>query len=375
MIYLDNAATTRISDLAFASMIPYLKENYGNPSSIYKLGRSNHQAIENARKQIASLLKVSPAEIYFTSCGSEADNWALQGIMRAYKKQSKNHLIISKIEHHAVLHTAQALEKEGFLVTYLDVDEEGRVNLQQLKQSINDKTALVSIMYANNEVGTIQPVCEIGRICHENHVLYHCDAVQAVGSIPLDISNIDLLSASAHKFNGPKGVGFLYINKKVKINNFIEGGGQEKGKRPGTENVAGIIGMATALQENYELMEEKNKRIEYVRNQLQEALLKIPGSHFNGDEDHRLPGILNISFEHIDGQSLLFELDLKGICASSGSACSSGSVEASHVLLAMGVPYVLAQGALRLSVGRYNDISEVDTTITAINDAIEYLRK
>ncbi len=352
----------------------FLKQNYGHPSSIYKLGRSNHQAIENARKQIALLINVSPAEIYFTSCGSEADNWALRGIMQASKKQGKNHLIISKIEHHAIFHTAQALEKEGFVVTYLNVNEKGQVDLQQLQQSINDKTALVSIMYANNEVGTIQPVNQIGRICHDNHVLYHCDAVQAVGSIPLDISNIDLLSASAHKFNGPKGVGFLYINKKVKINNFIEGGGQEKGKRPGTENVAGIVSMATALKENYELMIAKNQRIINIRNQLQEALLKIPGSHFNGDEDNRLPGILNISFEHVDGQSLLFELDLKGICASSGSACTSGNVETSHVLLAMGVSYVLAQGALRLSIGRYNDISEVDATITAINDAIAYLR-
>lgn len=247
--------------------------------------------------------------------------------------------------------------------------------MQQLQQSITDKTALVSIMYANNEVGTIQPVNQIGQICHEKNILYHCDAVQAVGSIPIDIFNMDLLSASAHKFNGPKGIGFLYISKKVKINNFIEGGGQEKGKRPGTENVAGIVGMATALKENYELMEAKNNRIQTIRNQLQETLLKIPGSHFNGDEDNRLPGILNISFEHIDGQSLLFELDLKGICASSGSACTSGSVEASHVLLAMGVPYILAHGSLRLSIGRYNDISEVDTIIKTIQEAIEYLRK
>ncbi len=376
MIYVDNAATTRISDTVLEAMLPYLKDNYGNASSIYKLGRDNYQVIEKCRKNIAHKIGAFPNEIYFTSGGTESDNWAIKSVMKEAKKNGKNHLIVSSIEHHAVLNSAKSLEKEGFEVTYLSVNSKGIVDLDELKRSINERTALVSIMFANNEIGTIQPVKEIGKICHEHHVLFHSDAVQAVGILPIDVNDcfIDLLSSSAHKYHGPKGIGFLYIRRQAKIMPFFHGGAQEKGQRPGTENVANIVGMNYALNEAYEHMNEKYQYLSSLRDYIEEGLKDIPESYVNGDKDNRLPGILNISFNHIDGQSLLFELDLKGICASSGSACSSGSIEPSHVLLACGVEYALAHGTLRISLGQYNTKEEADLLIEKIKEAIEYLR-
>lgn len=377
MIYADNAATTQISDSVLKAMLPYLKECYGNASSIYQLGRSNHQVIEKCRRIIASSIHALPGEIYFTSGGTEADNWALKGIMKEACLQGKNHLITSRIEHHAVLHTAEALEKDGVEVTYLSVDAKGRIDLAELKRAITPQTALVSIIYANNEIGTIQNIQEIGRICHEKGVLFHTDAVQAVGTLAIDVKkeNIDLLSSSAHKYYGPKGIGFLYVKKGVKIARLLEGGAQEKGYRPGTENVAYIVAMATALKEAMDILEKKQCYLTSLRDRLEKGLLEIPGSYSNGDHDHRLPGIVNISFDNIDGQSLLFELDLNGLAASSGSACASGSIEPSHVLLAIGVPYQLAHGSLRLSLGMNNQENEIEEIIRIVKEAVVYLRK
>lgn len=376
MIYVDNAATTQISDTVLEAMLPYLKENYGNASSIYRLGRMNHQAIEKSRQTIATCIHALPSEIYFTSGGTEADNWALRGIMKEACKQGKNHLIISSIEHHAIIHTAKVLQEEGIQVTYLPVNAKGRVDLEQLKEAITSKTALVSIMYANNEIGTIQDIEAIAQMCHERQVLFHSDAVQAIGTLPVDVKKekIDLLSSSAHKYHGPKGIGFLYIRKGIKIAPLMEGGAQEKGYRPGTENVASIVGMATALKNATAMLDEKNKQLSKMRDDIEKGLLEIPGSHLNGDIDHRLPGISNISFENIDGESLLFELDLKGIAASAGSACASGSIDPSHVLLALGIPYQLAHGSLRISLGIYNQEEEVEKIITAIKEAVDYTR-
>ena len=375
-IYADNAATTKISEGAFQAMVPYLTEHYGNASSVDRIGRDAHKAREDARKQIASLINAGPMDIYFTSCGTEADNWALKGIARKLKKEGKNHIVTTVIEHHAILHAAKSLEEDGFEVTYLPVNEKGRVSPEAVREALRPETALVSVMYANNELGTIQPVAEIGALCREAGVLFHTDAVQAAGTLPIDVAaqNIDMLSVSAHKFNGPKGVGFLYCKRGLHPDNFMEGGAQERGHRAGTENIAGIIGMAEAMKEAYDILEEKTERLSAMRDRIQEGLLKIPGSRFNGDEEHRLPGTVNVSFENIDGESLLFQLDLMGVAASSGSACSAGSVDPSHVLLAIGVPYNMAHGSLRISLGRYNVPEEADKIVEAVTKAVAFLR-
>ncbi len=375
-IYADNAATTRISDAALDAMMPYLKEHYGNASSLYAAGRDAHQAVEKARKKIASLINAGSMDIYFTSCGTESDNWALKGIARKLKKQGKTHIITSTIEHHAILHAAESLEEDGFEITYLPVDERGRVSADAVKAAIRPETALVSIMYANNEIGTIQPISEIGDVCRKEGVLFHTDAVQAAGTLPIDVQaqNIDMLSISAHKFHGPKGIGMLYCRRGIYPDNLLSGGAQERGHRAGTENVAYIVGMAAALEEACGMMEEKSLRLASLRDRIQEGLLQIPGTHVNGDQENRLPGTLNVSFEGIDGESLLFDLDLKGIAASSGSACASGSVDPSHVLLAIGVPYQLAHGSLRISLGRYNTEEEANRVIEAVTEAVESLR-
>lgn len=375
-IYADNAATTRIADEVLEAMMPYFKENYGNASSVYKFGRDNHQAIETARKTIAKLIGAGPMEIFFTSCGSESDNWALKGTMRRLAAEGKKHLITTKIEHHAILHSAQALEKEGFYVTYLPVDEYGRVSVQDVKDSIRGDTGLVSVMYANNEVGTIQPVKEIGAVCREAGVLFHTDAVQAAGTLHIDVNeqNIDMLSISAHKFNGPKGIGVFYCKRGHFPENFMDGGAQERGHRAGTENVAYIVGMAKALELACSEMEEKTAKLAAMRDHIKEGLLKIHDSRLNGDPENRLPGNLNVSFAKVDGQSMLFDLDLEGVAASSGSACASGSLDPSHVLLAMGLPYEMAHGSLRISLGRYNTPEEADRIIEAVTDVVAGLR-
>ena len=376
MIYADNAATTRLSDSVLAAMLPYMQEHYGNASAIYKIGRESHQAIENARKRIAKVINAGPMDIYFTSCGTEADNWAVKGIARKMAREGKKHIITSCIEHHAILHSCEALEKEGFEVTYLPVDELGRVTPEQVADAIREDTALVSIMYANNEIGTIEPVAEIGRVCHEAGVLFHTDAVQAAGILPIDVEaqNIDMMSVSAHKFNGPKGVGFLYCKRNLHPQTFMDGGAQERGHRAGTENVAGIIGMAQALEDAREARNEIAPKLAEMRDHIQAGLLEIPDSRVNGDQDHRLPGTLNMSFAKVDGQSLLFSLDLKGIAASSGSACASGSLDPSHVLLALGLPYEQAHGSLRITVGRYNTMEEADEIIRAVREVVAELR-
>lgn len=375
-IYADNAATTRIADEVLEAMMPYFKENYGNASSVYKFGRDNHQAIETARKTIAKLIGAGPMEIFFTSCGSESDNWALKGTMRRLAAEGKKHLITTKIEHHAILHSAQALEKEGFDVTYLPVDEYGRVSVQDVKDAIRDDTGLVSVMYANNEVGTIQPVKEIGAVCREAGVLFHTDAVQAAGTLHIDVNeqNIDMLSISAHKFNGPKGIGVFYCRRGHFPENFMDGGAQERGHRAGTENVAYIVGMAKALELACAEMEEKTAKLAAMRDHIKEGLLKIHDSRLNGAPENRLPGNLNVSFAKVDGQSMLFDLDLEGVAASSGSACASGSLDPSHVLLAMGLPYEMAHGSLRISLGRYNTPEEADRIIEAVTDVVAGLR-
>lgn len=376
-IYADNAATTRMSEEVLEAMLPYFKEKYGNASSVYKFGRDNHQAIEGARKTMAALLGASPMEIFFTSCGTESDNWALKGTLRRLSAaEGKRHLITTAIEHHAILHSAQTLEKEGFEVTYLPVDPLGRVSPEAVREAIRPDTALVSVMYANNEVGTIQPVAEIGAVCREAGVLFHTDAVQAAGVIPINVKeqNIDLLSMSAHKFNGPKGIGLLYCRRGVFPDNFMDGGAQERGHRAGTENVAYIIGMAKAFEMACSEMESKARRLSAMRDRIAEGLLKIHDSRLNGDPVNRLPGNVNISFAKVDGQSLIFDLDLEGVAASSGSACSSGSLDPSHVLLAMGIPYEMAHGSVRISLGRYNTEEEADRIIDALTRVVAGLR-
>lgn len=376
LIYMDNAATTPVSDSVLEAMLPYLKNQYGNASAVYRIGRDAHQAVEDARRRIARVLHAGAMDIYFTSCGTEADNWALKGTARKLAAQGKKHIITTNIEHHAILHSAAALEAEGFEVTYLPVDEKGRVTPEQVKEAIRPDTALVSVMHANNEIGTIMPVAEIGAVCREAGVLFHTDAVQTAGILPIDVEamNIDMLSVSAHKFNGPKGVGVLYCRRGIYPQTFMDGGAQERGHRAGTENVAGIVGMARALEDAAAVREEAAARMSVIRDHLQEELLKIPDSRVNGDTEHRLPGTLNMSFDGIDGQSLLFSLDLKGVEASSGSACASGSLDPSHVLLAIGRVHDVAHGSLRLSISE--DITEEDVNyiIEAVKDVVEYLR-
>lgn len=375
-IYADNAATTRLSDTAFDAMKPYMLNEYGNASTLYKLGRSAHKAVENARGVFAKGINALPAEIYFTSGGTESDNWAIKGTAHRLAASGKKHIVTDNIEHHAVLNSAKALEREGFEVTYVSADNNGLVRAEDVAAAIRPDTAMVSVMFANNELGTIQPVAEIGSICRSEGVLFHCDAVQAAGILPIDVKamNIDLLSISAHKFHGPKGVGVMYARRGCVPEMYIDGGEQERGHRAGTENVAGIVGAAAAFAEAMRERDEKAERLCAMRDEIQSGLMKIPGAQVNGGAAPRLPGTLNMSFDGIDGQSLIFELDLKGLAASSGSACASGSVNPSHVLLALGLPYKLAHGSLRLSLGKYNTPDEAERIIRIVSDTVAELR-
>ena len=376
-IYFDNAATTKLDDEVLKEMLPYLKDNYGNPSSIYKLGREARKAIEDSREKIAKVLNFKANEIYFTAGGSESDNTAIKGIAKANKKRG-NHIITSKIEHPAVLETCKQLEKEGFEITYISVDEKGIVDLEELKKSIKPTTILITIMFANNEIGTIQPIEEIGKIAKGNNIYFHTDSVQAFGSIKIDVQklNIDSLSLSGHKFYGPKGVGALYVKTGVPFEKFISGGHQERNKRAGTENVAGIVGIGKAIELAYENLDEYNKKIKELRDYyVKQVEEKIPYIKINGDMEKRLPGNSNISFRFIEGEGLLLNLDLKGICASSGSACTSGSLDPSHVLLAIGLPHEIAHGSLRVSIGKYNTKEEIDYLIENLMEIVTRLRE
>jgi cysteine desulfurase len=375
-IYMDNSATTQVKQEVLDEMLPYFSINYGNPSSIYALGGKSKNAVEVAREKIAKAIGANANEIFFTAGGSESDNWALKGIAFANRKKG-NHIITSKIEHHAILHTCQYLEKEGFRVTYLDVDKYGTVDLEQLKNSITDDTILISIMFANNEIGTIQPIKEIGQIAKEKGIYFHTDAVQAIGHVKIDVNdlNIDLLSMSAHKFYGPKGIGVLYIRKGVKIDPLITGGAQERNRRAGTENVPGIVGMGKAIELAYDNLEESNARLIKLRDRLINKILdRIDYVRLNGHPTNRLPGNVNVCFEFIEGESLLLSLDMEGIAASSGSACTSGSLEPSHVLLAIGLPHEIAHGSLRLSLGDFNTEEEVDYVVDKLVEIVSRLR-
>lgn len=376
-VYVDNAATTAVSKDVLDSMIPYYTEKYGNPSSLYSIGRGSKKAIETAREDIAKCLNALPSEIFFTSGGSEADNWAIKGVAHEQALKGKNHIITTTFEHHAVLHSVQSLEKEGFEVTYLDVHENGIVRPEELENAIKENTALVTIMYANNEIGTIQPISELGEICKKHSVLFHTDAVQAIGNTPIDVKNqnIDLLSLTAHKIHGPKGIGVLYIKKGIKLNNLIDGGAQERGRRAGTENVPGIVGLSTAVKIACSNIEERSKRISYLRDKIINGALKIERSRLNGDLHHRLPGNINLCFEGIEGESLLLMLDMHGICASSGSACTSGSLDPSHVLLAIGLPHEIAHGSLRISLSDDNSEEDVDYILEVLPKIINRLRQ
>ena len=375
-VYADNAATTSVSKAALDAMLPYLTENYGNPSSLYRFARVVTDAVAEARETVAQCIGAEPREIIFTSGGSEADNQAIMSAARLGAKKGKKHIISTTFEHHAVLHTLKRLEKDGFEITLLDVHEDGIVRLDELKDAIREDTALVTIMFANNEIGTVQPVTEIGAICREKGVFFHTDAVQAVGHMPIDVNsmNIDMLSMSGHKFHAPKGIGALYVKKGVPLFNLIEGGAQERGKRAGTENVAGIVAMAAALKESVENMEENTKKISEMRDFLFTELSKIPHSKINGSLEHHVPGTVNMCFEGIEGESLLLLLDNKGICASSGSACTSGSLDPSHVLLSIGLPHDIAHGSLRLSIGEYNTMEEMKHIVEHVPKVVALLR-
>lgn len=376
-IYADNSATTKISPEVLEKMMPYLTEVYGNPSSLYSVGGKAKEALETARENIAKNLGAKSAnEIFFTSGGSESDNWAVKGVAHALKASGKKHIVTSKFEHHAILHTCAALEKEGFEVTYLDVYENGLVRVEDVENAIREDTALVTIMYANNEIGTIQPISEIGAVCKKKGVLFHTDAVQAAGYVKINVAeqNIDLLSMTAHKIHGPKGCGLLYIRRGVKIQNLIDGGAQERNRRAGTENVAGIVGLDAALQIAIDTMEQRNAKLTKMRDRLIDGLLKIERSRINGDRIHRLPGNVNMCFEGIEGESLLLRLDLKGVQASSGSACTSGSLDPSHVLLAIGLPHEIAHGSLRLSFSDENTQEDIDYILEIVPEIVSYLR-
>ena len=375
-IYLDNAATTKMSEVAIKAMIPYMNEIYGNPSSLHSVGQEANEALQNARERIAKLLGCEPKEITFTSGGSEADNQAIISAARFGERKGKKHIISTAFEHHAVLHTLEKLEKQGFEVTILDVHENGLISAEQVRNAIRDDTCLVTVMYANNEIGTIQPIAEIGAVCREKGVLFHTDAVQAAGHLKINVKeqNIDMLSLSAHKFHGPKGIGVLYARKGILLTNLIEGGAQERGKRAGTENIPAIMGMVTALEEACAKIEENTAKLTALRDKLIAGLSEIPHSILNGDAKQRLPGNVNFCFEGIEGESLLLLLDDKGICASSGSACTSGSLDPSHVLLAIGRVHDIAHGSLRLSLSEENTEEEIDYTIKAVKEVVEYLR-
>lgn len=375
-VYMDYAATTYVKPEVLEEMMPYFTEKYGNPSSFYGISRETKMAIDKARSRVAKALNCEQNEVYFTGGGSEADNWAIKGIATANRKKG-NHIITTKIEHHAVLNTCEYLEKQGFDVTYLNVDKEGFVDLEELKNAITDKTILVSIMFANNEIGTIQPVKEIGEICRERKVLFHTDAVQAIGNIAIDVKdmNIDLLSLAGHKIYGPKGIGALYVRKGIRIDNLIHGGGQERARRAGTENTPSVVGLGKAIELATENIEEHNKHLIKLRDRLIEGLLKIPHTRLNGPRgDKRLPGNSNITFEFIEGESILLSLDFEGVCGSSGSACTSGSLDPSHVLLAIGLPHELAHGSLRLTLGDDSTEEDVDYVLEVVPPIIERLR-
>ena len=376
MIYADNAATTKVSKAALAAMLPCFEQIYGNPSSLYAFGQDAKEALEDARARIARCLNADPKEITFTSGGSEADNQALRTAAALGAKKGKKHIISTAFEHHAILHTLDALKKEGFEITLLDVHENGLVTAQQVAEAIRPDTALVTVMYANNEIGTIQPVAEIGAVCREKGVLFHTDAVQAAGHLPIDVKaqNIDMLSISGHKFHGPKGIGVLYAKKGIRLENLIYGGAQERNKRAGTENLPAIAGMAAALEESLAHLGETTAKLIRQRDQLIKGLAEIPHSILNGDAEHRLPSNVNFCFEAIEGESLLLLLDDKGICASSGSACTSGSLDPSHVLLAIGRPHEVAHGSLRLSLGEDITDEEIRYIIDAVKEVVDYLR-
>ena len=375
-IYADNAATTRLSDTALNAMLPYLQGEYGNPSSLHSVGQRAQEALTEARARIAARLGCQPTEVIFTSGGSEADNQAIRSVAAFGKMKGKTHIISTAFEHHAVLHTLEALEKEGFTVTLLDVHEDGMVSAQQVEEAITDETCLVTIMYANNEIGTVQPIAEIGEVCRRHGVLFHTDAVQAVGHLPVNVAeqNIDLLSLSAHKFHGPKGIGVLYARRGVPIFPLIHGGAQERNRRGGTENIPAIVGMAAALDEACDHLEEDTRKLTALRERLIAGLSNIPHSVLNGHREHRLPGTVNFCFEGIEGESLLLLLDDKGVYASSGSACTSGSLDPSHVLLAIGRPHEIAHGSLRLSLSPDTTQEEVDYMVEAVTDVVAYLR-
>ena len=375
-VYADNAATTCVSKTAREAMMPYLTERYGNPPSLYAFAQIVTEDLANARATVAQCINAEPREIYFTSGGSEADNQAIISAAKLGAKKGKKHIISTKFEHHAVLHTLKKLEKEGWEVTLLDVHEDGVVRVDELRDAIREDTCLVTVMFANNEIGTVQPITEIGAICRERGVPFHTDAVQAAGHMPIDVKamNIDMLSMSGHKFHSPKGVGVLYVKRNIPLLSLIEGGTQERGKRAGTENMAGIVALAAALKESCDNMEANNAKIIPMRDKLFAELSKIPHSKINGSLEHHVPGTVNMCFEGIEGESLLLLLDDKGVCASSGSACTSGSLDPSHVLLALGLPHEIAHGSLRLSIGEYNTMEEIDHIIKVVPEVVEYLR-
>ncbi len=379
MIYLDNAATTKMYPQVLEKMMPHFCENYGNASGVYRFAQKSKKALEEARAVIAQTLHCEPGEIYFTAGGSEADNWALKGAAESYRRKNAEggHIITSKIEHHAVLHTCEYLERQGFAVTYLDVDEYGLVDITKVQEEIRQDTFLVSIMFANNEIGTIQPIKEIGALCRARGIWFHTDAVQAYGHLPIDVeeSNIDMLSASGHKFHGPKGVGFLYIRKYLRMGSLIHGGEQERGRRAGTSNVPGIVGMGEAAKLAHLDLEEKGRRISELRDYLMEKIEKeILYVRLNGHREKRLPNNANFCFRFIEGESLLIMLDMQNICASSGSACTSGSLDPSHVLLAIGLPHEIAHGSLRLTLSEETTREELDYTVEKIKEIVERLR-
>ncbi len=375
-VYADNAATTRVSQSVLDAMMPYLAEHYGNASSVYSIARTAKRAIEEARGKVAAALGAEPREIYFTSCGTESDNWAIKGAAMKLAAKGKKHIITSNFEHHAVLHTCEYLEKHGFEVTYLPVDSMGLISPEQVEKAIRPDTALVTIMYANNEIGTIQPVAEIGKVCRDKGVLFHTDAVQAVGNVPINVKeqNIDMLSLSGHKIHAPKGIGALYIRKGVVIDNFMHGGGQESGKRGGTENTAYIVALGQAIEDAVNGLDAKAARLTKLRDRLIDGMLKIPVSRLNGDPVKRLCGNVNVSFEAVEGEALLLRLDLKGVCGSSGSACTSGSLDPSHVLLAIGLPHEVAHGSLRLSLGDDTTDEDVDYILEVLPGVVQTLR-
>lgn len=377
LIYLDHAATTPVKKEVLEAMLPYFTEKFGNPSSIYSIGRESKKAIEESREKVAKALGAQPKEIFFTGSGTEADNWAVKGVAYA-NKQKGNHIITTAIEHHALLHTCQYLESDGFKVTYLPVDQNGLISPEQVQNAITPETTLISIMFANNEIGTIQPIAEIGKIAREKGIFFHTDAVQAVGHVPINVDemNIDLLSLSAHKLYGPKGVGVLYVRKGTKLTSFMHGGAQERGRRASTENVAGIVGLGRAIELATTDMEAKTARLVEMRDRTIDAIMKsVPFIKLNGDRYKRLPGNVNFSFEFIEGESLLLMLDMKGIAASSGSACTSGSLDPSHVLLAIGLPHEIAHGSLRVTYGDENTMADVDYLMDVLPPIVQRLRE